>query len=63
MDNFKEIVDYLETCYVGARAMNDTELQKRISNALAAFKADTDMDIFTIDFIRWYYDKETKVEI
>ena len=51
----EEIRDYLEKCYIGARAMDDDELQVRIARAIAAFEADPEMEIFTEEFQEKYY--------
>lgn len=42
----KIIEEYLETSYCGARMIDDSEMQSRISSALFALKADTDEDLF-----------------
>jgi len=50
----QKIVDYLETCYTGARMMDDDLYMVRLSRALAAFKAnplDPPESIFTERFI------------
>lgn len=51
------IVDYLETCYVGARAVDDVPCMVRISRALAAFKFDplaAPEELFSQNFIEEY---------
>lgn len=49
--NYKEILEYLENCYTGAKAMDDTEMELRIGRAVAAFKADIYINIFRSDFL------------
>lgn len=41
-----DIKDYLETCYVGARAMGNYEDQMRIARAIAAYESDQKFEIF-----------------
>lgn len=41
-----DIREYLELSYSGAKMMGDEEAMLRISRALAAFDAPTDIDIF-----------------
>ena len=36
----KVVLDYLETAYVGARAMDDVEIMCRLSRAILAFSYD-----------------------
>lgn len=50
----KEIEKYLETSYSGAKMMDDLETMCRIARALAALKADTEMEIFTDEFREVY---------
>jgi hypothetical protein len=45
-DQIKEIVVYLETSYSGAKMMDDVDAMCRITRALAALKADPEMEIF-----------------
>lgn len=47
----KEILEYLEYSYSGAKMMDDIELQTRIERAIEAFKADVHEDIFKENFI------------
>lgn len=49
--DYKEILEYLENCYTGARAMDDVEMELRISRAIVAFKADIYKNIFRGDFL------------
>lgn len=56
--NYKEILEYLENCYTGARAMGDEDIQLRVSRAIGAFKADIDEDIFTPEYHKKYIEME-----
>lgn len=56
--NYKEIIEYLENCYTGARACDDVEIMCRVSRALAAFKADVHEDIFTPEYHKKYIEME-----
>jgi len=51
IEQMRLINDYLETAYVGARAVGDEECTLRIARAIAAFNADINIDIFTSDFL------------
>lgn len=42
----KEVIDFLENTYAGAKMMGDEEVMLRASRALLAFKADVHKDIF-----------------
>lgn len=53
-NQIKENENYLETSYSGAKTMNDVEAMCRITRALAALKADTEMEIFTEEFHEVY---------
>lgn len=44
------ILKYLEDAYIGAKMMEDVDTQLRVSRAITALKAPTDMDIFTEEF-------------
>ena len=50
-DQEREILEYLEYSYSGAKMMDDIELQTRIGRAIEAFKADVPEDIFKENFI------------
>lgn len=53
----QKILDYLENCYTGARAMNDEDCQIRLARAIAAFKSDPTTSasaLFTTKFIENY---------
>lgn len=52
------IVEYLETCYSGAKMSDDVEGMCRISRAIAALQADTEMEIFTEEFQMAYVMRE-----
>lgn len=53
-NQIKEIENYLETSYSGAKMMDDVESMCRIARALVALKADTEMEIFTEEFQEIY---------
>lgn len=53
----KEILDYLENSYTGARTMKDEECCIRLARAIAAFKSDPEEnveDLFTEKFVNKY---------
>lgn len=53
--NQKEIINYLDNSYSGAKMMGDNETMLRIARALAAFKADPyDDEVFQEKFIEKY---------
>lgn len=54
-DPIKVIEEYLESSYSGAKMMDDVDAMCRISRAIAALKADTEMEIFTEKFKELYY--------
>lgn len=54
-DQIKVIEEYLENSYSGAKMMDDVDAMCRISRAIAALKADTEMEIFTEEFKEIYY--------
>lgn len=54
-DQIKAIEEYLENSYSGAKMMDDVDAMCRISRAIAALKADTEMEIFTEEFKELYY--------
>ena len=45
----KEILNYLEYSYSGAKMLGDEETMLRLSRAIVAFKADVYTDIFKDD--------------
>ena len=56
-DQEKNILEYLENSYTGARMMNDISAMIRIARAITAFKADPEIaedEIFTEHFISDY---------
>lgn len=53
-ERLKEIENYLETSYCGAKMMDDVESMCRIARALAVLKADTEVEIFTEEFREVY---------
>lgn len=54
-DQIKAIEEYLENSYSGAKMMDDVDAMCRISRAIAALKADTEIEIFTEEFKKLYY--------
>ena len=50
----EDVLEYLETAYVGANALDDLDGMHRIERAIAAAKAPADMQIFTSEFKEWY---------
>lgn len=50
-EQLKEIKEYLEAAYSGAKMMGDVEGTTRIARALAALQADVEKDIFTEEFM------------
>ena len=53
----RDILDYLESAYTGARMSDDVSAMVRISRAIAAFNADPEDApdaIFSENFIRTY---------
>ena len=59
-DDIQMITDFLENSYTGARAMNDPDAMIRISRAIAALQAPTDMEIFNIRFRKWHFNETFK---
>ena len=53
-NQIKEIEDYLETSYSGAKMMDDVDAMCRIARALVALKADPETEIFTDEFQKQY---------
>lgn len=47
----KIINDYLTKAYDGARMMGDEDCMLRLARAMAAFNADTDVDIFRSEYL------------
>ena len=62
MDSLKEIREMLERAYAGADMMDDIDAAMRISRALAALNAPTDIDIFTKKFNKIYLDQMCNVQ-
>lgn len=58
----KEIKQYLEYTYTGARKIGTVEDCLRISRAIAALEADTEEEIFTEEFKKKYYCGDYKEE-
>lgn len=57
-NQIKEIEEYLEYAYSGAKMMDDVDSMCRIGRALAALKADTDIEIFTEEYREIYLTME-----
>lgn len=57
-NQIKEIESYLESAYSGAKMMDDVEAMCRIARALAALKADPEMEIFTVEYQEVYLTME-----
>ena len=57
------VIEFLEYCFIGARALDDYENMVKFSRAIAALKAPADMEIFTKKFQNWYIEKECEVKI
>lgn len=53
-DHIKEIEKYLECAYSGAKMMDDLDAMCRIGRALAALKADPELEIFTDQYKEIY---------
>lgn len=53
-DQIKVIEKYLEESYSGAKMMDDMDTMCRIARALAALRADPEMDIFTKEYQELY---------
>ena len=62
MDSLKEIRELLEYAYDGANAVDDVESALRISRALAALNAPTNMDIFTKKFDKIYIEQMCAIQ-
>lgn len=62
MDSLKEIREMLEYAYDGANAMDDAESALRISRALAALNAPTDINIFTKKFDKIYIEQACSIQ-
>lgn len=50
------VLDFLENAYAGARMVDDDDMAVRIARAIAAFKSDPKMIVFTDEFCRWYFE-------
>ena len=57
------VVDFLETSYTGARAMDDVEMMARLERAIAVMKTPAEIDVFRPDFKRMYIDAEIRAEL
>lgn len=57
-DQIKEIEKYLENSYSGSKMMDDMDAMCRIARALAALKADPEMEVFTEEFQEVYLTME-----
>lgn len=52
----KKFLDYLEYCYIGARAMDDIRFMVRIARAIAGFRLDPDIqrnESSTVTYTDW----------
>lgn len=57
-NQIKEIENYLETSYSGAKMMDDVDAVCRIARALVALKADPGTEIFTEEYKEVYLTME-----
>lgn len=57
------VVDFLETSYTGARAMDDVEMMARLERAIAVMKTPAEIEVFRPDFKRRYIDAEIRAEL
>ena len=62
MDSLKDIREMLEHAYAGADMMDDVDAAMRISRALAALNAPTDIDIFTKKFNKIYLEQVCAIQ-
>lgn len=62
MDSLKDIKEMLERAYAGANMMDDVDAVMRISRALAALNAPTDIDIFTKKFNKIYLEQMCAIQ-
>lgn len=53
-NQIKEVENCLELAYSGAKMMDDDDAMCRIARALAALKADPEMEIFTEEYQEVY---------
>ena len=56
----RDILNYLEMSYVGARAMDDVEIMCRIERAIAVIKTPASQEVFLPDFERKYIESEVE---
>lgn len=54
------VVDFLETSYTGARAMDDVEMMVRLERAIAVMKTPAEVEVFLPEFEEEYIDNEVR---
>lgn len=57
------VVDFLETSYTGARAMDDVEMMARLERAIAVMKTPAEIEVFRTDFEEIYIEREVLKEL
>ncbi len=57
------VVDFLETSYTGARAMDDVELMARLERAIAVMKTPAEIEVFRPEFEEIYIEREVLKEL
>ena len=57
------VVDFLETSYTGARAMDDVEMMARLERAIAVMKTPAEIEVFRPDFEEIYIEREVLKEL
>jgi hypothetical protein len=57
------VIDFLETAYTGARAMDDVEMMARLERAIAVMKTPAEIEVFRPDFKRRYITAEIRAEL
>ena len=56
----RDILNYLEMSYVGARAMDDVEIMCRIERAIAVMNTPAIQEVFLPDFEEKYIEREVE---
>lgn len=56
----RDIVNYLEMCYVGARALDDVEAMCRIERAIVVMKTPASQEIFRDGFMEEHIESEVE---
>ncbi len=59
----RDIINYLEMCYIGARAMDDVEAMSRIERAIAVMKIPSRQEVFRDGFEEEYIEGEVEKEL